>query len=419
MSSEAQALAVLKCPRCGAAVAVAHDARTRCAFCRDEVEIPEAYRAAELVARREVEADDLTRRAFGTLGRPPSLGLRAIDYLTSGCLPALVTIFLCFAGTVRAANYLLDQCTPWFHVNAWDWFAPAELNLLVWGTSFAAVLTVFVLGAFGRRHVSSLRALHQALAARPPARPGGPAECRQCGAPLAIPADALGVRCAYCRCDNLLAIPAAWLSRKRSAVAHVAREAKSVLGEYRAENRRLWLRLALRLGLIGGLAALTLTSTVRQAFAGDRGSFDLRGALAAPRELFDVRAGAALLGTPNDPCATVPVDQCRARYVLHLESDIHCLAEHCTGGWFVALRAGESLEIAPGAPGTARLVAHYEDRGWTASYGRAAYWGEEIAVADVALGRAARFRAPNTSWYRVELELRPVTEDVSICVKIE
>ena len=419
MSSEAQALAVLKCPRCGAAVAVAHEAQTRCAFCGDQVEIPEAYRAAGLVAQREVEADELTRRAFRTFGRPPSIGLRAIDFLTSGCLQVGVTIFLCVAGTVRAANWLLDQCTPWFHLNAWDWFAPAELNLLVWGTAFAVLLTLFVLGAFGRRRVNSLRALHQALAARPPARPGGPAECRQCGAPLSVPADALGVRCAYCRTDNLLAIPAAWLSKKRRAVAHVVREAKSVLGEYRAENRRLYLRLGLRLGLIGGVAALTMTRTVREVFAGNRGNSDLRAALRAPRELFDIRAGAALLGTPSDPCATVPVNQCRSRYVLHLADDIHCLFERCTGGWFVALRAGELLEVAPSAAGRARLVAHYKDRGWTASYGRAAYWGDELASADVGPGRAARFRAPNTSWYRLELELSPVTEDVSICAKIE
>ncbi|MES1173655.1 MAG: hypothetical protein ABUL62_04940 [Myxococcales bacterium] len=419
MSPEGQALAVLKCPRCGAAAAVSDEPRTACAYCHAEVEVPEAYRTALLVAAREVQADELTRRAFDTLGKPPSVALRVIDFFTTAGAPVLATVFLTVVGTVHVANWLLDRCTPWFHVNAWDWFANAEQNLLVWGTTFAVLLTLFALGAFGRRHVSSLRGLQRALAARPAARPGGPAQCRQCGAPLTVPSDALGVRCAYCRSDNLLSLPKKWLDRKRGAVASVEREAKAALLDYRAECRRLYLRLAIRLSLIGGLAALVLTSTVREVFAGGGGNFDLRAALRAPRELFDIRAGAALLGTPSDPSATVPVNQCRSQYVLHRDGDLHCFADRCSAGWFVALRAGERLEIVPSARGNAHFVAHYKDRGWTASYGRADYWGEEIASAVLTPERPARFRAPNTSWYRLEVRLQDLTEDVSICAKIE
>jgi hypothetical protein len=80
----------------------------------------------------------------------------------------------------------------------------------------------------------------------------------------------------------------------------------------------------------------------------------------------------------------------------------------------VALRAGEWLDVAPSATGTARLVAHRKDRGWTASYGRADYWGEQLSVADVSPDRTAHLRALNTSWYRLELDLHDVTEEVSI-----
>ncbi|MET0794708.1 MAG: hypothetical protein ABW061_24530, partial [Polyangiaceae bacterium] len=185
------------------------------------------------------------------------------------------------------------------------------------------------------------------------------------------------------------------------------------------ENRRLYWRLGVRLMSIGGLAALTLTSTVREVFAGGGGNFDLRAALRAPRELFDIRAGAALLGTPSDPSPTIPVNQCRSRYVLRLDNDLHCFADRCSGGWFVALRAGEWLEVAPSANGSARFVAHYKDRGWTASYGRADYWGEELTSVAVGPDRPARFRAPNTSWYRLGLDLQKPTEDPSICAKIQ
>ncbi|MET0791189.1 MAG: hypothetical protein ABW061_06670, partial [Polyangiaceae bacterium] len=153
MTSEAQALAVLKCPRCGAALAVADEPHTACAYCRAEVAVPEAYRTALLVAAREVEADELTGRAFATLGQPPSAALRVSDFFTTAGAPVLATVFLTVAGTVHAANWLLDHGTAWFHVNAWDWFANAEQNLLVWGTTFAVLLTLFALGAFGRRRV--------------------------------------------------------------------------------------------------------------------------------------------------------------------------------------------------------------------------------------------------------------------------
>jgi hypothetical protein len=112
---------------------VSSEPQTKCAYCQAGVEVPEAYRAALLVAVHEVEADALTKRAFATLGKPPSAALRAIDFFTTGLPSALFTVFLTVAGTVHAANWLLDHCTPWFQLNAWDWFAPAELNLSLHG----------------------------------------------------------------------------------------------------------------------------------------------------------------------------------------------------------------------------------------------------------------------------------------------
>ncbi len=418
MPAASDALTALTCPNCGAKVALDRAAQTPCAYCRELVPVPEAYREALQLAEREVEVDAMTRRAFRSLGKPPSWFLRFIDAMTTGCWAVGAMLFVSFAGAVKLIDWSLDECGPWFHVNAWDWFSYPEQTVIVWGLGFALAMVVFSLGALGRRHVSGLRGLQKALSARPPARKGGPAECRHCGAPLTVPTNALGVRCAYCRTDNLVSIPAPWLERKRGALIQAAREAKILLLEYRVERRKLYFLLGFRLLLIGGLAVLLLEGTVRRVLSGEHGSLDLRSALAAPRELFDVRSGAALVGTASPPLPTVPIDQCRQGYVLHRDDGLYCMDDDCRAGWFVALHAGETVEVQLAAVGTARFVAHSRDRGWTASYGRAEYWGDQIAEQAIGPQRFASFRAPNTSWYRVQFELHGVTGDVDICAKI-
>lgn len=74
------------------------------------------------------------------------------------------------------------------------------------------------------------------MAARPPARAGGPAQCRQCGAPLVVAAGALGARCSYCGTDNLVALPPEWVEqiasesagRHQSVLAALDEEAKVI-----------------------------------------------------------------------------------------------------------------------------------------------------------------------------------------------
>lgn len=106
-------------------------------------------------------------------------------------------------------------------------------------------------------------------------------------------------------------------------------------------------------------------------------------------------------------------------YVLHRNRDIDCLDGDCFAGWFVALRSGERFEIAPQASGTARLYAHLGNRTWNSAYGRAELWGTELAHAPVAAGQPAGFAAPDTSWYRVRLELHDVAGDLEVCATIK
>jgi LSD1 subclass zinc finger protein len=91
------------------------------------------------------------------------------------------------------------------------------LSLLLGGFLFLCVVRPVLLVANARRVARVRQMLQAALAARPPERPGGPATCRSCGAPLDVPEGALGVRCVYCREHNLVAIPESWIARARKA----------------------------------------------------------------------------------------------------------------------------------------------------------------------------------------------------------
>ncbi|HEY2745066.1 MAG TPA: hypothetical protein VGL86_10605, partial [Polyangia bacterium] len=249
-------LSVLTCSACAAPVPLSRDAEARCPFCGAAMAMPAAYRAALDVAEREVAADALTHQAFATLGRPPSALMRAMATLTGGVGRVLLTALLVFILVVHLFNTAIDHAGAWLHVNARDWLSHAEQALVIFGSGFVAFGAILALALFGRRRAVDLGRLQRALAAHPPARPGGPARCRDCGAPLSVPPNALGVRCAYCKCDNLVAVPADWLARSRGDVRRVAHEAKSVLSQHRYETRRLRLRLALRLGILAVLACL-------------------------------------------------------------------------------------------------------------------------------------------------------------------
>lgn len=414
-----QALSLLTCPRCGAGVSVTREETTQCAYCRHDVTVPAAHREALILAEREVEADALTREAFHALGAPPSWPLRAIGGFSTGCAGAVAIVVVSFGASINLSTWLLNHGEAWFRVNAWDWFSGAERELLGWGSGFFLMAALFAFGVFGRRKAANLQRLQQALSARPPPRAGGPALCRQCGAPLSVPPDARGVRCAYCRTDNLVAVPEKWLASKKRFTSAVTHEAKGALHVQRRELRRLRIDLALRLSIIVLLATLVLGSTVRRVFNGSTSSFDLRRRLAEPRELFDVMSRATLLGTPTPPVPTIPVDQCASEYVLHPGQDIRCIDQDCFGGWFVALRAGETLTFSPEGSGSARFFSHIGSRTWTSAYGKSELWGEQIAEQPLAPRTPARFRAPLTNWYRVDLELHDVRDDISVCAKIQ
>ena len=103
-----------------------------------------------------------------------------------------------------------------------------------------------------------------------PNGPEWPAGCRECGAPLEVPADALVARCVYCGADSAVVIRTPFLARARRAaraVAHTLDEAVALDTRERAGTRRSMGhelgRYLLVTGIFGGLFATFMWDDAR------------------------------------------------------------------------------------------------------------------------------------------------------------
>ncbi len=391
-------LDVLLCPTCRAPVAISAGATTRCAHCGAEVAIPDAHRQALELAQQQVKADALTQRAFRVLGRPPVLPMRAFSFITAG-----VTVFLCcfyIQFLSRIEGWIAGLVESHAQLQPYDWYTPRQLWMVRWGALGVLCLLGVILGALGRRRAVTRAALKAALHARPPARAGGPALCREGGAPLTVPSEAWGVRCAYCSADNLTAIPQEWLATARQRVKSIAKEAREALRQQRNVDDHFRRDLLRSAGLI--LAAFALAEGW-MAYRGRHETLDPDADLPAALEATPRRMIGREINRPGQPPppGRIPLDGCSgAGYRLPRDNYL-CEGHTCRVGWFVALRHGERLALAPRVPGTATLTVHDRDTLFRPEY--RSRWGRDAGSASFDGNHLATLSAPLTAWYRLEL----------------
>lgn len=242
------ALEPLRCPSCSAPVPLGTGDVATCAFCSASVPVPDPYRKLR-DADREQRADRATaEHLYATLGKPSSALDRWVALTTVGA-SAVVTVVVGIL-TVCGALALLGGFALELVLH---WIAPLVgidvIDRLGGGTAYAAfAIAVVVLGLFpiwlnGYLHTAGeiRKTLQQSLAARAPERPGFPSTCRLCGAALDVLPGALGVRCAYCQADNLVALPAALVAtagaRQKDfhrSIVDAAERARALRAEARA-----------------------------------------------------------------------------------------------------------------------------------------------------------------------------------------
>jgi LSD1 subclass zinc finger protein len=335
------------------------------------------------------------------------------------------------------------------YLPALDGTLHVDLGNVVGGAALGLVLGVALVVLFplpallaghARAMATARRELQGALAAGAPTTPGGPATCRNCGAPLDVPRGTLGVRCAYCSSDNLVALPAAWVTAAHASAGRAHTKITQVLSREGAKVRTSRRRLAL-----GTAAAVVFT--VPFLFLVGRSSADLApppwtAEVSSPRRMIaasavaDVRAGewtdVAFPAQSGDcGCFSTVNGNPYWNEASRCERDkVECALE-----WVVALRDGEvadvAVEEAPrGAtltyypahklekeaffrahPGTTEHTVHDYDSDWSLP---------RTAVLPVDAGRPARFVAPYSGWFHATLAVppgpRPVTARVRLTV---
>jgi hypothetical protein len=249
----------LLCAACGGPVPLAPGERTACPYCAAEVEIPEAYQA---LRDAPDAAEDLreARRLARALGNVPHPIVQSLAMFDSA-------YFLFFGlGFWIAAGVAVGVLVPpivgrWFGVLTYDVLSENVQGAI----SVGVPLGTFALGLLGagyaRKRAIVRGGLQAVLAARPPKQPGMPATCRQCGGALSPAPGATFSRCPFCRTDNLLTMPASWISSMRAHADRLGKEVRDARDAWRAERGRLRTSLVLR-AIVGMLVAGLPTSCI-------------------------------------------------------------------------------------------------------------------------------------------------------------
>lgn len=209
-----------------------------CPYCKAEVPLPEAHRALRDADRADHAARDQAAALAARIGRPPWLLLRVLAWNGFLVLALLFAPFV-IVGLLVAALDVMAALERGLHMALSEVLGPGRTWALIGAIDALLVGAYLVLGAYGRRSATSRRALQALLAAGPPERPGGPASCRECGAPLTVSKDALAARCGYCHADNLVAVDAAWLRGAKVDRRAVKRTIHEALSDESRERYRL------------------------------------------------------------------------------------------------------------------------------------------------------------------------------------
>jgi len=230
------------CANCNAPLVVVDAPSLGCRFCGAANVMPPVYRE-ELRLTRDL--DSATRDAGEQWLRLARIKAPRWWFVATAIAPfavmaggliVLLVIALPATGSVEAVPALL----------------PYVLLALIPAQLLAANVAMKNVLVSGATNVGA------AFAAAPPATPGAPPNCRQCGAPLSVQPDDVVVRCIFCEAESIVRLDQPALKSLRSRVASAQSSLAEAMSALTKRARLARIEALGRTGVVAGLLVLPL-----------------------------------------------------------------------------------------------------------------------------------------------------------------
>ena len=381
----------LTCVGCAAPVPVGDQRSFACPFCATTVDVPAEYQLLRDSALADTAARAQSAEMFAALGGRPSviarllvrsLGVLLVIAGMLAPLPAiLIFLFIHFGGTP-------------FGLQLYDVLSDAQQTGLMIAVPLVLLAVGWLIAGAARRWAIDVGVLKASLAARPPARSGGRALCRVCGAALDYGPEDLGARCLYCHSDNLLRMPRAYLERMERYLAGllVVGDAYRRFLDEKARHRRRLLWRSIPAGVALAVPVLIVW----------------RGCGPPADESRDWQASLLSRRWMPSPAVSVSLEQpCEGRNRVPLVFAAAECESGCVKRVAMPLRRGERIRAVAGelrSPVTVRIDRHVMS--WFGSTDpREHSWGEVMARLRLRPGKPAAYRVPTSGWWRADIEM--------------
>lgn len=245
-------LAPLECKKCGAALPLLNAKSFQCPYCGSTEEIPESLRKAIENSQELTEKQKQAQQLFKLLGKTPGFFARkfaqingwTLLFLFLATLPLTILFWIILFGWT--VYYPIIYCY-WktFGCFFFDTAPPMTISgVLVLPCALLFILPIFMANLF-RRKIKVLQSIQRALAIVPPKIKGGPAFCRNCGGPIQVPDNVLGVFCPFCSTESLVRITEQWSAKTEEGLREVGSNIIQAAKDYTRQSRKLfWTAIA-------------------------------------------------------------------------------------------------------------------------------------------------------------------------------
>jgi hypothetical protein len=247
-------LTALKCRSCGAPEPLGAGKNALCPRCGAGTPIPPEYVELRALRTRDASQRRAAEKLLKKLDRPAWLFTKIVARVFDQPMFLFWMFYaapLMFVGII--GSLILAKHWAWhLGLRSADELPSWEVYLCASMIFFVFALLPRVIGVYAGRRAAGRARLLAGLLARPPSTSGGPALCRNCGAPLEVAKDALVAHCLYCETDNVIEVRTPLRDATRHAVAeagHALHDAVALDHQNRRGLRRTLLSELKRYGV--------------------------------------------------------------------------------------------------------------------------------------------------------------------------